>query len=447
MPEPYNYYTPFANPLAAGLAGVDMAQRQQQNRMALDQQRMAMEEEQRKQQRREQYQQDLLKLTENPFSSAQDYIKLQSMYPEAMEAIKRVQQSRSTEQLQNDVEQVQKVGSALAAGKTDIAKNQLMEYRNALENSGRKSESASLDNIMEMMDENPNAVGMELNKYLLAQMGPQEFTSYFERVSGIGSGMPSVVKSEIYPDGTTLNVMSRGTPVVIDASGEQLSGQAAADAIKKAQEYGSDLAKRINFNRQQGTLEAQKDLKAEVAGEVKQAENAAKTSQEFFDKYDKIQANIRTLDEGINIIENGIKEGRDLGVGPIRKYFPSWGVAANQLKNVSGRLGLDVVSSVTFGALSEAELKMAMDTAMPVNLKGRALLDWMKGRKAAQEKLSDYLSSAAQFIGSPKEGGGVNTAADWMAINQARKKPAPKPDLKNQSTADLFKQLQNTMGQ
>ena len=442
MPAPYDYTLKGESPIMAGLKGFDIAQQQRQRAMYMDQQRAAMEEQQRQRERQQQYRQDLMALTDNPFSSAEDYIKLQSTYPEAMEAIKQVQQGRSKEQLQGDVEQIQKVGSALAAGKNDIAKQQVMNYRNALENSGRGNEVQSMDNILEMMDENPGVVSAELNKYLLAQMGPEAFTDYFKQIQ-MGAGQTRAIRSETYPDGTSLKVMNIGPPEIWSPTGEKLTGQAAADAILKAQEYGSELAKKINFNRETGKLEGQKDLKATIEGQVQSAKEAEKKRTEFFNQYQTIQENILTLDEGIAIIEKGLAEGKDLGLGPIRKYFPAWGATAQRLKNVTDRMGLDVVSSVTFGALSEGELKMALRTAKPPDLKGRDLVQWMRDRKSAQEKLAAYLSEAANFIGSPKEGGGINTVADWMQIVESKKRQrteAPE-NLKQQSRGDLFNRL------
>jgi hypothetical protein len=74
------------------------------------------------------------------------------------------------------------------------------------------------------------------------------------------------------------------------------------------------------------------------------------------------------------------------------------------------RLGLDVISSVTFGALSEGEMSLAMETAVPRNLDEGALREWLLDKKAAQEKAAEALYQAAVYLGKPG-----NTLAKWLA--------------------------------
>lgn len=407
MPAPYDYNIQNANPLMAGLQGYEMAQQQRARAMAIEQERLQMAEAERKRQRQQQYQKDLVSLAENPFSSANDYLKLQSVYPESIEAIKQVQQNRSKAQLQGDVEQIQKIGAAFAAGKNDIAINQIVNYRNALENSGRENEVQSIDNILEMAKENPGAVSAELNKYLLAQMGPEAFTNYFNNLQKMQMG------GRAQPVGGGIIIEDPVTHEKKLVTGSFKNGELTL--------AGAELPGTI-LSRFGETPEEQQKREVKTTQEKAQATAAEKKRTEFYDQYETIQKNINTLDEGISIIEKGLAEGKDLGLGPIRRFFPAWGAAAQRLKNVTDRMGLDVVSSVTFGALSEGELKMALRTAKPPDLKGRELVQWMRDRKDAQEKLAAYLSEAANFIGSPKEDGGINTAADWMKYVENRKK-------------------------
>lgn len=168
------------------------------------------------------------------------------------------------------------------------------------------------------------------------------------------------------------------------------------------------------------TAPEQTQRRLQEAGGKKQVEQAVEASQKFAEQYEKIQTNIGTIDEAINIIQKGIDENKYLGVGPIQKYFPKWTEASAQLQNVANRMGLNVVSSVTFGALSEGELKLAMTTAVPSNLNGPELLKWMKDKKASQEKLADYLRSASLFISSQRPDGTYNTVQDWMKKGRTR---------------------------
>jgi hypothetical protein len=428
MPAPYDYTINVQDPFTAGLKGYQMAQQQRTQAMAIEQQRQQMAAEEQKRIRQAEYQQAQAELAQNPNATAQDYIRLQGMYPEKAQAIKDMNSQRSEAQLQGDLNIMQKVNTAMAAGKNDVAIDYLNIYSTALKNSGREDQAQSINNIIEMAKEHPEAVKSELYQQLLANWGPEKFSQYYDQQQRLTVG------GKAQPVGGGIIIEDPDTGEKKLVTGSFRNGELTL--------AGTELPGTI-LSRFGESPEEQQKREVKTTQEKTQATSAEKTRQEFFGQYEKIQNNIRTLDEGIALIEKGMAEGKDLGVGPIRRYFPTWGSTANQLKNVANRMGLNVVSSVTFGALSESELKMAMQTAMPTTLRGQALLDWMKSRKAAQEKLADYLSQAASFIGSEKESGGVNTPSDWMQVVQSRKKqPVETRPLKSLSPEERIRMLQ-----
>lgn len=350
MPAPYDYTIKTANPLMAGLQGYEMAQQQRARAMALEQQQAQMAEEERKRQRQQQYQQDIIKLTENPFSSADDYVKLQAMYPESMEAIKQVQQGRSKAQLQGDVEQVQKIGAAFAAGKNDIAINQIVNYRNALENSGRENEVQSIDNILEMAKENPGAVSAELNKFLLAQMGPEKFTDYFNQIAG---GAGRTVKSEILDDGSTIQVMNNRDVIVKDPEGNIVTGKEAAKTIMKAREFGVQLARDITYSREEGKWKGQEDIRAGVEEEVtrkkEMAKGEEKRAQTLIERGSLAAEGMAGLKRGIELLDQ-VKTGGPRAVAlRVKQLF---GIETADEGELSNQLSKAVLGQLreTFGA-------------------------------------------------------------------------------------------------
>lgn len=373
--------------------------------MAIQQAEMQAAEQKR--QRQAEYRQTQAQLAQNPNATAEDYIKLQGMFPEQAEAIKEMNAQRSEVQLQGDLNIMQKVNTALAAGKNEQAIEFLNIYSSALKNSGREDQAQSIDNIAEMAKDQPEAVKSQLYQQLLANWGPEKFTQYFEQQQKMTMG------GRAQPVGGGIIIEDPDTKKKKLVTGSFQNGKLTI--------AGADLPGTL-VSRMGETPEDIRKREVKTTQEKAQATAAEKKRTEFYDQYETIQKNINTLDEGISIIEKGLTEGKDLGLGPIRRFFPAWGAAAQRLKNVTDRMGLDVVSSVTFGALSEGELKMALRTAKPPDLKGRELVQWMRDRKDAQEKLAAYLSEAANFIGSPKEGGGINTAADWMKYVENRKK-------------------------
>jgi hypothetical protein len=86
---------------------------------------------------------------------------------------------------------------------------------------------------------------------------------------------------------------------------------------------------------------------------------------------------------------------------------------------------LDVIGSVTFGALSEAELQLALDTALPTDLSGPALIEYLDRKIVAQEKVAREQQKLAEYLlrggdlgtylaesGAPSPAGGTTRTAD-----------------------------------
>ncbi|MGD8785781.1 MAG: hypothetical protein PVJ60_00020 [Phycisphaerales bacterium] len=366
-------------------------------------------------------------LAEKKNKTVEDYQQVMTQFPEMSKQVEQSLSMFNEQQQQNKINQLMNVYAPLKSGNTDLAKSNLDELITAYRNSGNDIEAKSMETLKQNIELDPKGAETSSELFLFKALGPEAFQKYLLQEQKTEAGLKGRYQpaTEKGPDGTIWAMNDKGEVTVKDITGNVLEGEEAKKAWLKSKEYGVKIAEDTNYSRESGKLSAQKGTKAKIAEEVKAAEKGAEVaitkSKEFADQYEKIQNNIRTLDEGINIIEKGMKEGKDLGVGPIRRYLPRWGATANQLKNVSNRLGLNVVSSVTFGALSKAELDMATQTAMPTSLKGSELLQWMKDRKTAQEKLSGYLSEAARFIGSRGEDGTINTVQDWMDVVESKK--------------------------
>ena len=129
-----------------------------------------------------------------------------------------------------------------------------------------------------------------------------------------------------------------------------------------------------------------------------------------------IDANIRNLDRAYDELEAGAQSGPI-----ISKYSPTVRAATVALEQTRAQLGLDVVGSVTFGALSKGELDMALAVALP-NLPPEELKQWILDRKAAQGKLRDYYMEQINHL----DNGG--TVASFMR-QQERKKGDPAQQL------------------
>ncbi|PHS61790.1 MAG: hypothetical protein COB09_17130 [Thalassobium sp.] len=180
-------------------------------------------------------------------------------------------------------------------------------------------------------------------------------------------------------DGKVVNLPVGARP---KATPEQLAGLKVSSSGEIEEKKTVEQGKR-DFKKQQVVLT------------VKQVEKG-------FEAATTIKANINTLGDAIEAIERGAS------TGVVSNFFPSIRASTLAFENAASRLGLDVVGSVTFGALSEGELKLAMQTAVPTNMSPSDLKVWLQNKQDAQKKLLKYMREQVTFL---SEG---NTVADWL---------------------------------
>lgn len=257
---------------------------------------------------------------------------------------------------------------------------------------------------IKMLEQNPEAA-MQAIKMSYAGIDPQGYKAFEAEQKDVDF---KVGAQEILEDGTMIQSTDKG-PVVYNPLGERVTGQAAADAVKTAQaEKVSNLRKAAGAKKT-ASLEAEIDLKGQVEAGVITQKEAAKSSVEAYKKLEGVNKNIANIDEAITLLDEGAS------TGAIQKFLPSVRAASVKLDNLQGRLGIDVIGSVTFGALSKGELDLALSTAMPKGLKPDDLKDWLTTKRDAQEKLADYLESAAIFLGVPG-----NTHSKWLQYQKEK---------------------------
>ena len=184
-------------------------------------------------------------------------------------------------------------------------------------------------------------------------------------------GISEVQSSKILPGGLVQLVRKDGSVEVVPA------GQADAELVKQAERRGAEL---------QGIR----------ASEREGAKGAQKVALNAFDQVGKIRQNITDLQEGIRLVR---EEGAE--TGPIADRVASFRAGTVKLNQLRSRLGLNVVGSVTFGALSEGELALAKDVALPRGLDEDEIVNWMEERITAQQKLAANMEEAAIFLSEP----------------------------------------------
>jgi len=206
-------------------------------------------------------------------------------------------------------------------------------------------------------------------------------------------GLTEVKSSKILDDGTVIQSMKDGSTRVVSSVGGVLSGDARTQAIKDAQEFGVDIQQRRAKGRELG-------------------KGAGKIALNAFDKVAAIRENVLDYQRGIDLIE---KEGATTGF--IADFLPNMKASTRKFANLRRKLGLNVVASVTFGALSEGELNLAMDVALPKGISPEATVKWIEDRMAAQQKLADNLEDAALYLAD-------HSVAELIRRNRAMAKAA-----------------------
>ena len=105
-----------------------------------------------------------------------------------------------------------------------------------------------------------------------------------------------------------------------------------------------------------------------------------------------IRASIGNLNQAISAIDDGANTGE------LTRFLPSINEATILLEQAGNRLGLDVLNSATFGALSEAELRLALQTGLDFRLSPEELRRDLVRRRDAQQAMLQELNARARFL-------------------------------------------------
>jgi hypothetical protein len=408
---------------------------------AIAETRMAQEEAQRKAEQQQLISQAFQRLRQ-PGATAKDYADLSMMLPETQaKAVRESFSMLNTDQLQTAKTKTGQVFSAFKAGKPDIAIGILDQDIEAKRNSGDEYGAKFLETWRDVAKVNPQATE-DFFGYMLADMPggdkiidstlkiqdekrtAKQFpilqklkeaelrkattdadraeieTKYAERLQKANiarlnrdiqqQSEDRVQSSSIKPDGTVVIVTNKGLTRVIGADGVELTGQDRMDAVRDSEQFGADIQALRSG--------------ARTGGEIGQKE-----AQKAFNNIGKVRQNLSNLDAAVAALDAGAN------TGVISNKFPNWKASTIELRNIQNRLGLDVVGSVTFGALSEGELSLALETALPLNMNERQLRDWLIRKKDAQSKVADYLSEQARYLSVPGR-----TIGNWIEFAEKK---------------------------
>lgn len=172
-----------------------------------------------------------------------------------------------------------------------------------------------------------------------------------------------------------------------DARLIQLGLEARAGTTSSRERIATDPSLTEDVAESEATI-AQRRKFGEATGALR-----SKLIDKGFVTIQKINVNVRNLDKAIAAIDGGASTGAIES-----RFFPSIRESTIKLEQVQNELGLDVIGSVTFGALSKGELDLALRTALPTRLQPPELRQFLEEKKAAQEKLRAYYAEQIDFL-------------------------------------------------
>ena len=270
------------------------------------------------------------------------------------------------------------------------------------------------------------------------QSGPRALA---RREAGIFGEPVKTTDADKFQNGLTVYRTDMGETYGVDVNNNILQGDALGEALEVARDYEATTVEEISASRARGRLGTQIKLEPELARLVAAATKQGQIGQELaLDAYQslgKVRLNIGNLNAAIAAVDDGAN------TGVIAEQFPDWKASTIELRNIQRQLGIDVIGAVTFGALSSEELKLALATALPLNLEGAELKDWLERKRDAQERMVSELEQAVIYFNA---GGSLG---EYVQMQKSRKVetgaiiPRGRPAEVEQAMSDFDATLRN----
>ena len=242
-----------------------------------------------------------------------------------------------------------------------------------------RSEAEVLDDALKGIDTttpNGQRQALEIVRRISPGKAMALATEFDARNKAVLDNMPRYqVGSESYANGVRVDNTDQGQ-IIVRQNGRVIKDPAeAAQLIREGQLADIDLARR-------------------KASATKEAELSVAQIQKVSNQIDIASTQIDRFDDAIELLE----EGADATL--YSTYTPNWlkSKATIEFDLLANQMGLDILSSTTFGALSEKELKLALETGMPRFTSNADALAYMKERKAADEALAKELTFFLDYL-------------------------------------------------
>tara|TARA_R110002124_G_scaffold204511_1_gene370917 strand:+ start:13770 stop:15194 length:1425 start_codon:yes stop_codon:yes gene_type:complete len=211
-------------------------------------------------------------------ATQEDYRSVMTEFPDFAKGLSDIWGSIGAEQQRGTAEVLGQAAAALKAGNTELAKELGTRFRDAATNSGNADQAAAADAMLKLMETSPEAAMVSL-RAMLTQNAPDIADAIF--VSGANNRVQS---TQMIGGRISVQTMANGETRVIDtATGNQLEGDAAQQAITSAEQAvasqaGSVSGARSDASNQSDLTYSEQIARASARGNVlgkAEAENLA----------------------------------------------------------------------------------------------------------------------------------------------------------------------------
>lgn len=207
-----------------------------------------------------------------------------------------------------------------------------------------------------------------------------------------GGENAGVQSSNILDDGTVIQVLKSGGTRVVDPAGNVLSGQARADAIKAAQNYGAEIQSARAGGRTNAT---------------ETAKGIAKYKDTLFDSINNGNRTLNKYEMAIEQIDKGAESG------PVMKMLPSLQDSTLLVDTIRKDIGMEIVGSGVLGVNpTDADVKLAMEVAIPEGLRPDVLKKEIKRRAQVISDLNAAQREYYRMLDSGMTKGDILKAAE-----------------------------------
>lgn len=224
-------------------------------------------------------------------ATAQDFTGFALKYPSLSDELKAPFESYTKERKNADIFELGRAGSALKAGRPDIAVKLLEDRAVAMENAGDMEGAEQARAMIAQVEMDPTAALTLVGITMKSLGADDELTAVF------GAGAGRKVQSTIdLGGGLTATVFADGSKEVTDATGQPLEGQAAVDAIKAAEDRDVELKRLGAAGMAEGKLLTESDLADDVERAKARGRAEGKAAGEDVALYESLKSKLPGLE-------------------------------------------------------------------------------------------------------------------------------------------------------